>query len=222
VVLPRSKNFGFIAKSDFSRETATRLPKDRILIVTEDAVTTPNYFKSLCKDLNLTSAFVSVCGEECGNDPSSVYQFAVASIKANLADSTSDDFDRVYCVFDRDGHATFETTVKAISQNPKISHETKSAEIIASISVPCFEYWVLLHLKCTDKPFQKCADVVKEIKRELPSYDKKKTKDVYSLVRGRIDQAVKNAKQVAQNAESDNPATQIYLLVQDLISQSKR
>ena len=47
------------------------------LIVCEDAVATPRYFKALRSKLKLSTAEVEVCGEECGSAPINVVDYAI-------------------------------------------------------------------------------------------------------------------------------------------------
>jgi hypothetical protein len=215
-------NSNYDAKASFARKPINRLPRDRILIVAEGEVTEPNYFKSLCKELGLTSAHVTICGKECGSAPSSVYKFAVQEIQHNLKDPNSDDFDRVYCVFDRDNHHCYNKTLQTIKNNPEYKVEEKTAEFIAINSVPCFEFWILLHFELTDKPFEHSAALEKKIKTKWSEYGKRKTKDVFPHLKDKMATALKHSKIISKNSISENPSTIVHILVDDLIEQSKR
>ena len=54
------------------------------------------------------------------------------------------------------------------------------------------------------------------------SYSKKKIKDIYPELKDKTGTTIKNSKSIAKNSVGDNPLTKIHLLVDDLISQSKR
>ena len=210
------------AKLNFARKPPTKSPRDRILIVSEGEITEPNYFRALCNDVRLSSADVRICGKESDSPPSAVYKFALEELERNLRDKTSDDYDRVYCVFDRDKHDCYDRTLKTIHKKPTHKVEEKTAKVIAINSVPCFEFWVLLHFEYTDKPFENCASLEKQIKTKWATYSKKKTKDVYAELKDKTTIAIKNSKSILKNSMSENPLTMIHLVVDDLISQSKR
>ena len=121
------------AQSSFSRKgTDSKTPRKRFLIVCEGEVTEPDYFKAFRKDLGLTSVDVEIYGEECGSSPNSVYEYTKEMIKKDV------DYDRAYCVFDRDKHddngGKYTQTIQEILKNPKY----KGIPITAINSVPCF------------------------------------------------------------------------------------
>ena len=211
------------AKQRFARKPATKSQRDRILIVCEGERDEPRYFESLCKDKRLSvSTDVRICGEECDSAPSSVYEYAIDELKRNFRDTTSDDYDRVYCVFDKDTHACYTRTLEAIRKKPKHEANDKAASIIAINSVPCFEFWILLHFELTASPFENSAEVGKRIKKEWAAYSKTKPQDLYAHLKNRTDDAIRHAKTVLKTAQGDNPSTRIHILVSDLIEQSKK
>lgn len=112
----------------------------RILIVCEGSKTEPFYFKSMVSMLALRATSILVLGRECDSAPISVYEYAAK----RYADDP--DFDFVYCVFDRDRHATYDAACSAIRNHP-------SKILKAIVSNPCFEYWILLHFIFTRSPF---------------------------------------------------------------------
>ncbi|MEJ2682434.1 MAG: RloB domain-containing protein, partial [Gammaproteobacteria bacterium] len=57
-------------------------------------------------------------------------------------------FDKIYCVFDKDSHASYARALDAlVSATPKDTFFTIN-------SVPFFEYWLLLHSK---RPFNEAV-----------------------------------------------------------------
>ena len=88
------------------RRRATKAPYDVILIVCEGGKTEPNYFTELKKAFRLSNANVRICG--CGSDPLSVVDFAIETFRREQ------EFDRVYCVFDRDRHTTYNTALDRV------------------------------------------------------------------------------------------------------------
>lgn len=82
-----------------------------------------------------------------------------------LAKKEKNPFDFVWVIFDRDGHAKIPDAFEvARLTSPKIN---------IAFSIPCFEFFVLLHFEKTTKPFAKCENVIKQLKKNwLPDYTK--------------------------------------------------
>lgn len=191
------------------REKAKKESYARVLIVTEGEKTEPNYLNELIKKHNLSSVNIVVDGE-CGSDCMSIYRHARKRFDALRA--SDERFDRVYCVFDRDTHANYSGALNTIqrAEPPGIFH--------AINSVPCFEYWLLLHYRFTTKQFADYKDVKKDFPRELSDYDKGMT-GLYERTEQRLPTAIGNAKRALDHAESsdtDNPTTRVHLLVEYL------
>src|SRR2546425_12714951 len=86
----------------FRRRGATREPYDVVLIVCEGEKTEPEYLKGLQKLHRLSNANITIVPGD-GNDPVSIVKHAL-----NAYHKTVGGFDRVFCVFDRDGHANYQ------------------------------------------------------------------------------------------------------------------
>lgn len=202
-----------------SRKYATRTSRDRVLIVCEGEKTEPNYFRELRSSLGLTNADIIICGGECGTDPKSVVEYAIQRYYQDT------DFDRVYCVFDKDGHATYNSAIQ-IAKKVAMPRE----KLFACIkSVPCFEYWLILHFSYTTAAFVEtgkkspgdCA--VSELRKHIPKYGKG-IPGVYSIVAPYMRTAMQNsarAYEQASQANTDNPSTEMHLLIEYLISLSE-
>ena len=59
------------------------------------------------------------------------------------------DFERVFCVIDKDEHPSFESALSLARENEKIT-------VIPSY--PCFEYWLLLHYLFSRKPYARAGN----------------------------------------------------------------
>ena len=146
------------------RRRAMREPYDVIFIVCEGEKTEPNYFIELKKNFRLSSANVRISGR--GADPSSVVNFAIETFRREP------EFDRVYCVFDRDRHGTYNAALDRVRR----TRLGKGSKIFSIPSIPCFEFWLLLHFIYTTRPFDAppgdsiCSTVIKELKKYLPAY----------------------------------------------------
>jgi hypothetical protein len=106
-------------------------------------------------------------------------------------------------------------------------HPLKVAgKLFATVSVPCFEVWVLLHFDFSAQAFlQKgkkspCDQVVEKIgaKGYIANYEKNFA-GVYELLRDKRENALKNARQLKNanlKSKNDNPATNVHELVEYL------
>src|ERR1700732_3973663 len=94
----------------YRRRGAIREPYDVVLIVCEGEKTEPNYLHGLRNAYNLSSVNVRIIPPP-GSDPLSIVKFAIGELKRDP------EYDRAYCVFDKDGHATFSAAVRRIRQS---------------------------------------------------------------------------------------------------------
>jgi hypothetical protein len=201
------------------RALAKRAPYDMVLIVCEGGKTEPNYFSELRDALRLNTANIEICGKECNSSPRDVVDFAIEKYKA------SKDYDRVYCVFDRDQHQTYNEALDRIRQ----TNLKKNHKILAITSVPCFEIWFILHFGYSTKGYVAgqgsiCAQVVKDLKQHIPGYEKGSS-GIYRQMQDKTDTAVTNAKKLSRyniDVETDNPSTKVHQLVEHLTTLGKR
>lgn len=202
--------------ADLKRKKAKRSSYDKVLIVCEGEKTEPNYFRELIIHYELNTANVEIDGR-CGSSPRNVFQRAVKLYDEEK--SKGDPFDRVYCVFDKDTHATYEEALDSIKR------KKPRGVFLHTTSVPCFEYWVILHYNPTTKPYRSngkksAANNVESelIKNYLPTYQKGK-KGLFGFLLRDLDFALANAKRINRQAEqndTDNPTTEIGELVEYL------
>ncbi|MCW5588593.1 MAG: RloB domain-containing protein [Legionellales bacterium] len=197
-----------------ARKKGQRKPYDVVLIVCEGSKTEPNYLKGLCEYLQLNPANIVIKSCSLGNDPMSIVNFA-------LKEHKRDDYDRIYCVFDKE-HTNYQQALDKISSQNKIS-------IYAITSSPCFEYWLLLHYEDTSKPFHEKSNksVGDQLKSLLKKYIKnyhEANKDIFVITQKHLKQAIIRAKRIDKMQEkngTDNPSTKVYQLVEYLISIKK-
>ena len=82
-----------------------------------------------------------------------------------IAKSEKNPYHFVWVMFNKDGHAKIPEAFELARTSP--------TEINIAFTIPCFEYFVLLHFDKTTKPFTKCDDVIHQIKKNwLPDYEK--------------------------------------------------
>jgi hypothetical protein len=207
--VPRRHISKIRSKSAFRRHPGQREPRSITLIVCEGE-TEQEYFEAARIHYHLTTAEVVVADNTKGSAPISVVECA----EERAAEQGG--YDTIFCVFDRDGHESFDRARAKIrglasrSRNRLNMHE--------AISVPCFELWVLLHFERSDRPFQKCADVVGRIQREhLDGYAKANDEIAKQLLL-RVETALANALWLEGRTgiEEENPSTSVNAVVQHL------
>lgn len=205
-----AKNRKFRSARDYRRRRPSRDPYDFVLIVCEGAKTEPNYFRRLRASWNLSSANINIAPPSVGNDPVSIVRFAEGELRRL-------NYDRAYCVFDRNGHAGYKDALRYIEH----SDLGKADRLIAIPSVPCFEVWILLHFRFSNSPFEgaggvsSCDLVIRAIKEHFRDYTKGR-EDVFDRLEGLIETALTNAERLVQQnsrSGSENPETKIHDLV---------
>ncbi len=201
--------------SDLERRKSRRAPYDRVLIVCEGSKTEPNYLGELIDCLELNSANVEVDGS-CGSSPVSVVQHA----KNRYAEERrkNDAFDRVFCVFDKDTHASYTQALDEVARS-------MPRRVFSSInSIPCFEYWLILHFTFSTRSYtgaagrSACARLIEELIRYIPGYSKG-DRGLFKELMDQTDQAIAFSKRALQEAgrnDTDNPTTLMHELVEYL------
>ena len=209
--------------SDLARKKAKRASYAKVLIVCEGEKTEPNYFNVLRNHLALNNANVVVTGE-CGSSPLSIVEYAMQRYRDEQ--HAGDPFDKVFCVFDRDAHDTYQQALD------KIAAAKPKDTFVTITSVPCFEYWLLLHFDYTAAPFHAAGKksagdrVVDELRKKLPDYQKGDG-SVFDRLVDQLPRAKAHAARAlidARDNNSDNPSTRVHELVEYLqnIKQSTR
>jgi hypothetical protein len=194
-----------------------------VLIVCEGKKTEPNYLGELVSHFKLSTANIFITGD-CGSAPSSVVDKAIELFERDPS------YDKVYCVIDRDGHADFHAAIDRI-KNKRLVKMKNGEEIgIAAFepirSIPCFEYWILLHYQYTTAPLNRFSDVAKLLRRipALKSYDKGAV-GLFQKTFDELSTATKHAvrsRAAAKQTNTDNPTTEFDVLVGYLIKLSKK
>jgi hypothetical protein len=200
-----------------ARQKKDRATYQRFLIVCEGTKTEPYYLQELVSELGIRHHTVKIAP----NDGVSPDRIVAHAVKLYGEDALSgDSFDKVFCVFDRDTHETFDAAVQSIN-DLNGAKEPKVYEAITS--TPCFEYWLLLHFDFTDKPFhaagkKSVADQVVSVLKTKAGFAKysKGNNGIYSLVKDNTSKAITYAKRGRKNAEKTgqiSPLTNVDVLV---------
>jgi hypothetical protein len=204
--------------SALARDAATRAQGQRVLIVCEGEKTEPLYLSELNTDLRIRPQTVKIAPHN-GSSPDRVCAHGIALFEedARLGDS----YDAVYFVFDRDKHPSYRAVVQQLM-------DCKSAgrPFHAVTSIPCFEYWLLLHFGFTDQPFEaagnkSAADCLIAELRTMPGFKQygKGQTGIYTLLKEKLPTAIQHAARGLNNATQtgeENPTTRMHELVQAL------
>jgi len=214
------------SQQDTDRKKAKRKSYDNVLIVCEGEKTEPYYFEEMRVCLDLDSANVEIDGR-CGSSPKSVVEHAQSLFKKERVKTGN--YDRVFCVFDRDKHETFEYALKEIDLiNVALKKEGYSKEKVftAIRSVPAFEYWFLLHFIPSTKPYSPVGtksvgdQVIDDLKAYLPNYEKKQQGIYqYFIDNGLVGAAKAHSKRIFENSKKTgdiNPSTNVHELIEYL------
>lgn len=201
------------SRASYTRREPIREPYDHVLIVCEGGKSEPNYFKRFRVVYRLSSANVEIVSAS-GTDPISVVSHGEAELASN-------EYDKVFCVFDRDGHTNYDAAVRRIAE----SDAGMAYRLIAVTSWPCFEIWILLHFEYSSAPFSAvgsasaCDAVIAKVRNYFPAYAKG-SDDVFDQLESKLHDAIENATRLQNyntNSVSSNPATKIHELVNYLI-----
>ena len=199
------------------RRGPRREPYDRVLIVCEGSKTEPNYLRELIVHHQLSSANVQIVGDG-GAAPVSVVDYAIEQFEKDP------DYNSVFCVFDRDEHASFDAAVQRVRDKKLIRREGRrrlgSARFEAITSIPCFEYWILLHFQYTTATMSRFADVEPRLRAipALAGYNKGAT-GLFVRTQAHLLAALDRADRANQSALDDgscNPTTQMPTLIRYL------
>ncbi|HLP62447.1 MAG TPA: RloB family protein [Candidatus Deferrimicrobium sp.] len=190
-----------------NRKSGSRgTPPNSILIVCEGEKTEPNYFIAFSR---LISS-VKVKVEGCGMNTLSLVKRAVEI--SQKARKSGENYDRVWCVFDKDDNpldqfnAAFELADK---KNIQIAYSNEA-----------FELWYLLHFHYFNTGISR-ADYIKKLSQLLNSPYEKNSPGMYRDLLDKQQTAIKNAEKLLKNYDrpnsgENNPATTVHLLVQEL------
>jgi hypothetical protein len=146
---------------------------DRFLILVEGSETEKRYLEDLCGKLNFSAYSVVILSPD--TDPVNLVEKAVElkekeeKLERNMMTVA---YNQVWAVCDREWkyHQTRERLQQACALAEKHG-------VLMAISIPSFEYWLLLHFYCGKTALADCAAAEEELnlihnERKLPAYTK--------------------------------------------------
>lgn len=188
----------------FARSRSTRFPGKIIFIYTEGSKTEPNYFNSIVNEMRIYGVQIRSKGN--GFDPKSLVDVV---IEERINGEKEDEW---WVVFDRDDHEGFDNAISRAEANG----------INVAYSNESFELWFLLHFNLLENSLNR-SQLNKKLSQLLgKKYEK--NMDVYSLIKHKERDAVRNAKTCEQlhravtSHGKRNPCTLVYKLVERLRS----
>ncbi|MCR6570439.1 RloB family protein [Campylobacter insulaenigrae] len=174
------------------RNTKTRDRKTRrkenevILIVCEGEKTEKNYLNQLQDFFRLSNVNINIISNK-NSSPLQIVNFAEEESKEYS-------YDKIYCVFDRDTHSNFDQAKQKCDQ----------CNFEAITSIPCFEFWILLHFTYTTKSFgitnSPCDELINIcLKKYIKDYTK--NYNFTNIIQQNLDIAIANAQKANKEAE---------------------
>ena len=178
--------------------------RQRFLIVCEGEKTEPNYFEQF----RAPALVIQV--EGIGMNTQSLVNQALELRK-------EDDYDQVWCVFDKDDYS--------IDQFENAIHQAHDNGMQVAYSNQAFEIWYILHFELLHSALDRKA-YMKKLDELLKFEYKKNDPRMYKILRGRMDTALRNAKQLIKEYRPlhpgrDDPSTTVHELVIALQEQAK-
>ena len=183
----------FGRETDLTRISNVREEGRSVLVVTNGVRTEVDYFNGIRAEPWITATKVVIKFES--GEPN-----AIITRAAVLRDDN--EYDEAWVVCDVD---EFDVTV-AITN-------ARELEVGLTLSVPCFEVWLILHLSNTCPGFNNCAQADRFLRRILSGWDKTALR--FSDFRDGVFDAVARAKRLGDPPDS-NPSTAVWRLIESL------
>lgn len=219
-------------RKELSRKPTSRFVKPshsfgknrkRILIVTEGEKSETSYFARLVSELELTTVKIA---HSKGTSPKNVVETAINKARRLK------NFNRVYCVFDRDANDS--SYVEAFENLNRATAVVENCQFVAIPSIPCFEFWYLLHIRYSDRSYggtdSSCKQLISDLRKHklFRDYDKSSCSGFYEDLVSRRGQAIVNARRLLAAATQidakpyfEDPSTRVHLIVESLIQIAK-
>lgn len=188
----------------FSRLPAKYKPQASVLVLCEDTKSGKQYLTDATYDFRVR---VQVEIAHCGRtDPLGIVEAAI---------ERQQKYDKIFCVIDRDRHASFDEAIR---------RARGASKIVVIPSFPCFELWYLLHFQRVTKPYAEegrnsPADCLIRDLRNCPgmeNYAKGNSRSIYAdLGHVKLTEARRLSPQVfaeAVRVGNPNPSTRIHEL----------
>lgn len=177
--------------------------------VCEDSKSSKYYLEGLgkAKGLNIQAQ------NAYGTSPENVLR----SAKNKLKEFKDEGAAKVYCLFDKDDCSD--------EQFKQIIARCRKAGIVDAVSVPCYEYWLLLHLKRTNQYFsssQECCETFRseynrKFRTDYSIKQLKAKKEIFATLKDCLEIALANAGSL-ELVEGGCPYTNMHYVIKGMIN----
>jgi hypothetical protein len=193
-------------RKSLQRKQGRRHTKPVVLIVCEGQ-TERDYFEAIRASLRLTT--IEIPEDAIGRDPGGLVEYAARRAREDGG------YDHIICAFDRDSHAHF---AAARARIQTLASGRKPLPIIEAVSIPAFEFWILLHYERTSAPFQDCDALITRLRTagHIPNYAKADPALCRTLA-AKADTAIANALWLVEEAKKTgftNPFTNVHFVLE--------
>lgn len=160
---------------------------------------------------------INIKAEEAdGTSPENVLR----SAKQKLNSFTNKGFVQIYCLFDKDDCED--------EKFKKVVQQCRKAGFVDAVSVPCYEYWLLLHFKRTNQPFRDARECCETFQSEYnkkfqTQYTVKQLKaktDIFNDLKDNLDSAIANADNL-ELEEDSCPYTNMHQVIRGFEANTK-
>lgn len=193
-----------------------RQVRKRILILCE-GLTEKNYFQAIKEDPDYKQRLIAVQPEiVAAKNPAPEHVVREAAERRQKALEEGNPYDAVWIIFDHDHHA-----------NRRAAFDwARKEQISTGFSTISFEYWCLLHFLQSTKTFPSANELIAELRKHSPGYQKAKQND-FSYLKGKLSSGLKNAAWLRKqrtdteiHPTDQNPWTDVDILVIELTQEN--
>lgn len=170
------------------------------------------YFSAIGAECRFNDKIITAICAGSRTDPKQLVETAVSRL-------AHEEYERVYCVFDRDEHGRFAEAI-ALADRYNGQFETSDGDKVlmkAIPSNPSFELWLLLHYQRihADHPIHR-DDAERKVKEYLSSF-RKGYANIYPATKQHMQKALERSQMLECNASLfENPYTAVGELVRFL------
>ncbi|HLO85126.1 MAG TPA: RloB family protein [Nostocaceae cyanobacterium] len=220
--MPRDNSRQGKSINNLRRTTRHIESRGNYLIIVE-GITEKKYFECLKDDLKIKSIDIRIFSAD-GGDPLEIIEYTYNLYQDFLKkrEKGAVKLNKVFCVFDDD---------KKPEKYKAALNKAKKYDFTAITSIPCFEFWFLLHYCYTTGCFVSYDDLRPKLETEMrkagilkkdEAYSKSDV-ELYTKLKPNQDNAINNATKLAEKHPNEdgctNPSTKVHLLVKELQNQ---
>lgn len=196
-----------------------RRTNPRVLVLVEGE-TERNYFLAIKQDPDYKKKLAALTVEVKKTKKQASKEMVEQALKMIKGAEREDNaYDSVWLVFDHDNNPKREEAWETVEQAGR--------KINMAFSAIAFEQWYLLHFKKSGKVFQSAGELIKDLKKYFPEYEKAKQND-FAILKEKLDVAFENTTWLRDQKNDNNipitdrnPWTDVDTLVDYLLTLNK-